>query len=79
MFPLVQGPAASPLTVRAVADLDRRSPTMFVVNLSFRARTRHPILDWAETRYVAMANTGDRGTYVLLVKRGSRLDVSATR
>jgi hypothetical protein len=79
VFPLVQGPAASPLTVRAVADLDRRSPTMFVVNLSFRARTRHPILDWAETRYVAMANTGDRGTYVLLVRRGSRLDVSATR
>ena len=79
VFPLVEGPAASPLTMRAVADLDRRSPTMFVVNLSFRPRTRHPILDWAEGRYVAMAGGVDRGTYVLLVRRGSRLDVTPAR
>lgn len=52
---------------------------MFIVNLSFRARTRHPILDWAEGRYVAMAGGIDRGTYVLLVRRGSRLDVTPTR
>jgi hypothetical protein len=76
VFPLVAGPAASPLTARAVADLDRRSPAMFIVNLSFRARNRHPILDWAEARYVAMAHTGDHGTYVLLVRKGSRLDVA---
>jgi len=79
VFPLVDGPAAVPLTVRAVADLNRRLPTMFVVNLSFRARNRHPILDWAEPRYVAMAGSVDRGTYVLLVRRGSRLDVSSPR
>ncbi len=79
VFPLVEGPAAAPLTVRAVADLDSRSPTMFVVNLSFRARARHPILDWAQTHYVAMAGSGDRGSYVLLVRRGSRLDVPPTR
>ena len=79
VFPLVDGPAAAPLTVRAVADLNRRLPTMFVVNLSFRARKRHPILDWAEPRYVAMAGAIDRGTYVLLVRRGSRLDVSRSR
>ena len=52
---------------------------MFVVNLSFRARNRHPILDWAEPRYVAMAGAVDRGTYVLLVRRGSRLDVTPAR
>jgi hypothetical protein len=79
VFPLVEGPAASPLTVRAVADLDRRSPAMFIVNLSFRARTRHPILDWAERHYVAMAGGINRGTYVLLVRRGSRLDVAPPR
>ncbi len=79
VFPLVEGPAAAPLTVRAVADLNRRLPTLFVVNLSFRARNRHPILDWAEPRYVAMAGAVDRGRYVLLVRRGSRLDVTPAR
>jgi hypothetical protein len=79
VFPLVEGPAASPLTARTLADLDRWSPTMFVVNLSFRPRTRHPVMDWAEGRYVAMAGTVDRGTYVLLVRRGSRLDITPIR
>jgi hypothetical protein len=78
VFPLVEGPVAAPLTTRAVADLDRRLPTMFVVNLSFQPRTRHLLLDWARAHYVTMA-AGDRGTYLLLVRRGSRFDIAPAR
>jgi hypothetical protein len=80
VFPLLAGPAAGPLAVRAVADLERRPPTMFVVNkgVMFGGRIRHPILNWAEPRYVAMAGSGDRGTFTLFVRRGSRLDVTRT-
>jgi len=77
VFPLVEGPAAAPLTSRVMADLDRRLPTMFVVNLSFQPRARHPLLDWAHAHYVPMPADGrDRGTYVLLVRRGSRFDIA---
>jgi len=79
VFPLLAGPVAKPLASRAVADLERRPPMMFVVNrgVLFEGRLRHPVLDWAEPRYVALAGTGDRGTFVLFVRRGSRLDVSS--
>jgi len=70
-----------PLASRAVADLDRHPPMMFVVNrgVLFEGRLRHPVLDWAQPRYVALAGTSDRGTFVLFVRRGSRLDVSLTK
>ena len=77
---LLAGPAAGPLAARAVADLERRQPTMFVVNkgVMFGGQMRHPVLNWAEPRYVAMAGTGNRGTFTLFVRRGSRLDVAHT-
>jgi hypothetical protein len=40
---------------------------------------RHPVLDWAEPRYVEMAGKSDYGPFVLLVRRGSRLDVTPAR
>jgi hypothetical protein len=80
VYPLLDGPVASPLTARAVTELERRSPTMFIVNKSLlQPRLRHPILDWAQPRYVHMAGDDDRGTFVLFVRRGSRLDVTRTR
>jgi hypothetical protein len=81
VFPLLNGPAASPLAARAVADLERRPPAMFVINkgVMFGGKIRHPILDWATPRYVALAGTGDRGTFVLYVRRGSRLDVKLAK
>jgi 4-amino-4-deoxy-L-arabinose transferase-like glycosyltransferase len=81
VFPLLAGPAAMPLASRAVADLDRHPPMMFVVNrgVLFEGRLRHPVLDWAQPRYVALAGTSDRGTFVLFVRRGSRLDVSLAK
>ncbi len=50
---------------------------MLVVNKGslFGGTLRHPVLDWAEPRYVAMG-TGDRGLFVLFVRRGGRLDVT---
>jgi hypothetical protein len=80
VYPLLAGPAVGPLAARAVADLERRPPTMFVVNkgVMFGGQMRHPVLNWAEPRYVAMAGTGDRGTFTLFVRRGSRLDVTHT-
>ena len=78
-FPSDGGPLAGPLTMRALADLERRPPTMFIVHRGFLnpggMRIRHPILDWAETRYVAMADNGAHGPFLLFVRRGSRLDV----
>jgi len=75
----MDGPLAGPLTMRALADLERRPPTMFIVHRGFLnpggMRIRHPILDWAETRYVAMADNGAHGPFLLFVRRGSRLDV----
>ena len=81
VFPLLNGPAAYPLAARAVADLERRPPAMFVVNkgVMFGGKIRHPILDWAIPRYVTLAGTGDRGTFVLYVRRGSRLDVTLVK
>ena len=46
------------------------------LNAAFGGKIRHPILDWAIPRYVTLAGTGDRGTFVLYVRRGSRLDVT---
>ncbi len=81
VYPMLEGPATSPLTARAVADLQRRSPTLFVVNKTvvLRGWAQHPILDWAQARYVAMAGGVDHGTYMLLVRRGSRLDIRPSR
>ena len=80
-FPLVEGPVIWPLTARALTDLDRRAPTMFVINKQFllRGRLRHPVLDWAEPRYVEMVGHGDHGPLVVLIRKGSRLDVSSAR
>jgi len=53
--------------------------SMFIVHRGFLnpggMRIRHPILDSAETRYVAMAGNGAHGPFLLFVRRGSRLDV----
>ncbi|MGH7345185.1 MAG: hypothetical protein ACREK4_09750, partial [Candidatus Rokuibacteriota bacterium] len=77
-YPLMAGPAAWPLTIRALTDLDRSSPTILVINVIARGH-RHPILDWAEGRYVVMAGSGHRGNFALFVRKGSRLDVTASR
>ena len=79
VFPLLAGPVAQPLAARAVADLERHPPVMFVVNsgVLFGGRLRHPILVWAEPRYVRLAGKIDHDPFVLLVRRGSRLDVSS--
>src|SRR5215510_7497395 len=76
-FPLIDGPMAGPLTMRALADLERRAPTLFIINKGFlyQGRIRHPILGWAETWYVPMAANGHYGPFSLFVRRGSRLDV----
>lgn len=81
VFPLLVGPAAQPLAVRTVADLERRPPALFVVNkgVMFGGRIRHPVLNWAEPRYVALAGSANRGTFTLFVRRGSRLDVTRTQ
>lgn len=78
-YPLLEGPVALQLTERAVRDLDRHAPTMFVIHkrFSFDGRLRHPVLDWAQPRYVVMAGDGNRGPFVVLVRRGSRLDVTS--
>jgi len=78
-YPLLEGPVALQLTARAVRDLDRRAPMMFVIHkrFSFNGRLRHPVLDWAQRRYVVMAGDGNRGPFVVLVRRGSRLDVTS--
>lgn len=77
IYPLLGGPAAYPLVARAMADLKRRPPAMFIVNkeMTFGGRFRHPILDWAAPRYVPLAGSADRGLFMLFVRRGSRLDV----
>jgi len=81
VFPLLNGPTASPLAARAVADLERRPPAMFVINkgVMFGGKLRHPVLDWATPRYVALAGSGDRGTFVLFVRKGSRLDITLAK
>jgi 4-amino-4-deoxy-L-arabinose transferase-like glycosyltransferase len=81
VFPLLAGPAAMSLASRTVADLERHPPLIFVVNrgVLFEERLHHPVLDWAQPRYVALAGTGDRGTFLLFVRRGSRLDVSLAK
>jgi len=82
-FPLMDGPLAGSLTMRALADLERRPPAMFIVHRGFlnpgSMPIRHPILDWAETRYVKMAGNGAYGPFLLFVRRGSRLDVNHTQ
>ncbi|HKQ65320.1 MAG TPA: hypothetical protein VJZ73_09955 [Methylomirabilota bacterium] len=78
VYPLLEGPVSLQLTERAVRDLDRHAPTMFVIHkrFSFDGRLRHPVLDWAQSRYVVMAGDDNRGAFVVLVRRGSRLDVT---
>ena len=82
-FPLMDGPLAGSLTMRALVDLERRPPAMFIVHRGFlnpgSMPIRHPILDWAETRYVKMAGNGAYGPFLLFVRRGSRLDVNHTQ
>ena len=80
-YPLIDGPVALPLTMRALLDLERRPPIVFVVNRSFwfEGRLRHPVLEWAERRYVEMAGNGDHERFMVLVRRGSRLDVTTAR
>lgn len=89
VFPVLEGPAAGPLAARAVADLERRPPAVFVINQARRgphARARgesvlqgHPILDWAGPRYVPMAGSADRGLFMIFVGRGGHLDVAHAR
>ena len=79
VFPLLGGPAAGPLAARTLADLERRPPVMLVLNRGVLNLGRHPVLEWAEPRYVALAGTGDRGAFLLYVRRGSRLDVSLAK
>jgi hypothetical protein len=80
-YPLLDGPEASSLTARTITDLDRRLPTVLVVSRVFLQRGwgRHPVLDWAWSRYVNMAGNYDRGAFLLFVRRGSRLEVTNTR
>ena len=78
LYPLMTGPTAWPLTLRTLTDLDRRVPAILVIHVIAKGYG-HPILDWAEGRYVVMAGSGHRGNFALFVRRGSRLDVTASR
>ena len=80
-YPLLEGPEASSLTSRAIIDLEHRLPTMLVVDQTLLQLGwgRHPILEWAGSRYVQMAGNNHRAVFLLFVRRGSRLDVTKTR
>ena len=75
-------PLAQKHTARALEDLKRELPEIFVVNqLQFKVPLDHPVIRWAlvEKRYVPLPGNPDRGVlygrpfFRIFVRRGGRL------
>jgi hypothetical protein len=73
-YPLLSGPVAGALTARAIADLERRPPELFVVVDWVLGATTHPLRQWTQTRYRPAPGEPRRGPFLLLVRRGSALE-----
>lgn len=76
IYPLLGGPLMERLSARVLADLDRERPEMLVIaNWALvRADVKHPVLTWLRQRYRPYPGDAERDQFVLLVRRGGRLE-----
>ena len=79
VWPIVDGPSAARLTRRAVADLRREQPELFVVSnwTQIWIKGRHPVLDWLAAHYRPFAGQDGRSPFTVHVRRGGRLEREA--
>jgi hypothetical protein len=78
---LMDNPLAEEHTTRALADLEREKPDMFVVNiLQFKAPLNHPVIKWVLKNYVPLPGNPNRGhlydsvyLFRIFIRKGSNL------
>jgi hypothetical protein len=77
---LANNPLAEEHTKRALADLEREKPEVFVINrLHAQVPPDHPVIKWAQDQYVPLPGNPDRGVlygrpfFRIFVRRGGRL------
>lgn len=59
---LANNPLAQEHTARALADLEREKPEIFVINrLHAQVPPDHPVVDWAQKQYIPLPGNPDRG------------------
>ena len=77
---LANNPLAEEHTKRALADLEREKPEVFVINrLHAQVPPDHPVIKWAQDQYVPLPGNPDRGVlygrpfFRIFVRRGGKL------
>jgi len=59
---LANNPLAQEHTARALADLEREKPEIFVINrLHAQVPPGHPVVEWAQKQYIPLPGNPDRG------------------
>jgi len=67
---LVEGPLAEEHTKRALRDLERVSPKLFVINnRQMKTPKDHPVIQWALKNYVPISGNPQMGLFYVLVKK----------
>lgn len=77
--PLLAGPVAATLSTRVAAEIGRHEPEVVVIarSVMFAADVRHPVLDWIRPRYRPLRPALDDEPFVVLARRGGRLEAAA--
>jgi 4-amino-4-deoxy-L-arabinose transferase-like glycosyltransferase len=77
---MADNPLAEAHTKRALADLEREKPEIFVVNLLHaQVPPDHPVVKWAQANYMPLPGNPNRGTWYgrpffrILIRRGGKL------
>lgn len=71
-YPLCEGPLQEALTQRVLADLERNPPELLV--LPSGRLEGHPVVEWLKPRYELFPVEPVRGSFVLLFRRGGKLE-----
>ncbi len=84
---MMDNPLAEKHTARALEDLKREKPEIFVLNrLQFKTPPDNPVIMWLTKNYIPLPVNPDRGLYLnkaylfrIFVRRGGRIAASMTR
>ena len=71
---MLEGPLAQTHTERALSDLRKNPPAMFVINnRQLQIPQEHPVIRWALENYVPLPKGAQNGLFYILVKKDSEL------
>ena len=71
---MLEGPLAKTHTERALSDLQKKPPAMFVINnRQLQTPKEHPVIQWALKNYTPLPGGAQNGLFYILVRKDSEI------